>query len=223
MNILIVTDNSWDNYPLIKKRIDTLKENTIVNTFYCKQLSLIEKYCADNMLHLFRRSIDPKNIESSIINILKYIKCVMIFTNFTEYNTLSSFIIEACRLNQLPFFIFTEYNTGFLHNDTYYESKFKHILKNITPFDKDKVLKIPDIIINKEKPKYNVSIDTSIEKLRERYSGINFEKEKNSIKFLYDKTEQKKLKQTKKSAKEIAYHDYEQRRKCWIKEMIPKI
>ncbi len=223
MNILIVTDVSWDNYPLIKKRIDSLKENTIVNAFYGKPLQLIEKYCADNMLHIFRRSVDPKNIEISTLNILKYVKCVMIFTNFVEYNTPAAFIIEACRLNGMSFFIFTEHHTGFLYSDNYYESKFKSILKSITPFDKDKTLKIPDMILNKESSKCNTSIDSAIEKLRERYSGIKDSKEKNSIKFLYDKNEQKRIKQTKKSAKEVAYYDYEQRRKTWIKEIVPKI
>lgn len=224
MNVLIVTDISWDNHPIIKKRIDSLKENTIVNAFYCKQLLLIEKYCAENMLHLFRRSVDPKNVEVSILNVLKHIKYVMIFTNFTEYNTPAAFIIEACKLNKIPFFIFTEYNTGFLFNENYYETKFKQVLKDVTPLSCACVeLKIPDMILNKENTKCNTTIDTVIEKLRERYSGIKDSKEKNSIKFLYDKNEQKRLKQNKKSAKEIAYYDYEQRRKLWIKEIIPKI
>ncbi len=223
MNILIVTDISWDNIPMIKKRIDSLKENTIVNAFYGKQLYLIEKSCVDNMLHIFRRSIDPKNVEISTLNILKYVECVMIFTNFTEYNTPSSFIIEACRLNGIPFFIFTEHNTCFLYNDNYYETKFKSVLKSITPFDKYAELKIPNMILNKEHCKCNTTINSAIETLRERYSGIKDDKEKNSIKFLYDKNEQKRLKQNKKSEKEIAYYDYEQRRKSWIKEIVPKI
>tara|TARA_Y100001970_G_scaffold281673_1_gene392957 strand:+ start:2090 stop:2761 length:672 start_codon:yes stop_codon:yes gene_type:complete len=223
MNVLIVTDISWDNHPIIKKRIDSLKENTIVNAFYGKQLLLIEKYCSENMLHLFRRSVDPKNVEISMLNILKHVKCVLAFTNFTEHNTPATFIIEACRLNKVPFFIFGQNNTGFIYNDDYYETKFKQILKTITPFDKCAELKIPDMILNKENSKYNTTIDTAIENLRGRYSEIKDVKEKNSIKFLYDKNEQKRLKQNKKSAKEIAYYDYKQRRKLWIKEIIPKI
>ena len=224
MNILIATDVSWDNHPLIKKRIDTFKENTIVNVFYGKQLQIIEKYCSENMLHIFRRSVDPKNVEISIINVLKNVRCVLVFTNLVEYNTTSAFVIEACRLNGIPFFIFGENTSGFLYNDNYFECKFKNTLKdmNIT-FNKDTELKIPDVILNKENIKCNTSVDSVIEKLRERYSSIKDSKEKNSIKFLYDKNEQKRLKQNKKSAKEVAYYNYEQRRKTWIKEIVPKI
>ena len=176
------------------------------------------------MLHIFRISVDPKNVEISIINVLKNVRCVLVFTNLIEYNTTSAFVIEACRLNGIPFFVFGENTSGFIYNDNYFECKFKNALKDVdNPFNKDTELKIPDVILNKENTKCNTSVDSVIEKLRERYSSIKDSKEKNSIKFLYDKNEQKRLKQNKKSAKEVAYYNYEQRRKTWIKEIVPKI
>lgn len=223
MSVLVATDTSWDNSPMIKKRLESLKEGIIVNAFYGKQLKIIQRYCLENMLHLFRRSIDSKNKEVSILNVLEKITFVIVFTNFIEYNTISSFLIEACELNDIPFFIFRENDTGFLFNNEYHDSHFKKIVKTLVKKDTtDLRLKLPSILINTCENKTPESINIAIEHLRRRYSGIEENKSQNSIEFLFNKDEQKKHKQNKKSAKEAAYLNYEKRRNLWIKEIVSK-
>ena len=172
------------------------------------------------MLYIFRRSLDPKNKEQSILNILNNINFVIIFTNFIEYSTISSFLIEACRINKISNFIFTEYNTGFIFNEVYFEDKFKTCIKNISKREPTLIIK-PEMYIENY-IQTNPSINGTIEKLREKYSNININKRDKRIKFLFDKDEQRLEKKHRKTAKEIAYHNYELKRNAWIKDIIPR-
>ena len=223
MNILLLTDENWDNFAIIKKRISYLEENTRVNVLYTKKTQVISNMCAENMLHILRRSINQKEKEEDLMNLLKIMDYVIIFHNFTEYNNPCSFIREACELNKIPIFIFSEAFSGFLHNDNYFSSKFKKCISEINKTNVAKILKIPSIKIeNYSEFIESKTIENVINGIRNNYNTINNIKETKSIKFLYDRNENKCIKQIKKQEKEMAYLDYSRSKSKWIKEVIPK-
>ena len=175
------------------------------------------------ILHIFRRSIDNKNIEESIVKLINTIDYVLVFTNFIEYNTISSFLIETCKINNIPIFIFRENDSGFLYNFEYYNGKFKQLLRSVLKRETKESIIFPVIKINKEYAVPSVNITCCIEKLRGIYSNIKEKKEEKQIKFLYDKEEHNRLKNYRKTTKQIAQHDFDQKRTLWIKKVTPKI
>ena len=139
MAATIVTDNSWDNYAKIIRRVnnESLKIDKI-NFFYGKNMKFINELCNKNNFNLFRRSIED------IKAVLMYSKFCIIFHNFVEYNTLSSHIIEICNLNNIPYFIFSEHCNDFYYNGEYITSKkFKNCVKEINN-NKWEINVIPD-------------------------------------------------------------------------------
>tara|TARA_Y100001958_G_C21246121_1_gene576334 strand:- start:3150 stop:3824 length:675 start_codon:yes stop_codon:yes gene_type:complete len=223
MNVLLLTDENWDNFAIIKKRISYLEENTRVNVLYTRKTQVISNMCAENMLHILRRTINQNEKEEDLLNLLKIMDYVIIFHNFTEYNNPCSFIKEACEINKIPIFIFSEAFSGFLYNDNYLSSKFKKCISEINKTTAAKILKIPNIKIeNYSEFIESKSLENIINSIRHNYNTINSTKETKSIKFLYDRNENKSLKQIKKQAKEMAYLDYSRSKSKWIKEVIPK-
>ena len=106
-------------------------------------------------------------------------------------------------------------------NEIYFEDKFKYCIKNIPIRVPTSLIINPGIYIEIY-IQTNPSINGTIEKLRENYSDINNTKKEKCIKFLFDKEEQRLEKKHKKTAKEIAYHNYELKRTAWIKDIIPR-
>lgn len=131
MNIFVSSDNNWDNYALITKYIslDYMPEDVKINHVYGKHLQHISKICNQKMIHLYRRSVDPEFPAMSYYNIIKNMNVCIIFHNFTEYNTPSSFVIDACKKNNIQFIIISEHNKKCYLNGDVYDGKFKNALK----------------------------------------------------------------------------------------------
>jgi hypothetical protein len=178
MAATIVTDNSWDNYAKIIRRVnnDSLKINKI-NFFYGKNMKFINELCIKNNFNLFRRSFED------IKAVLMYSKFCIIFHNFVEYNTLSSYIIEICNLNNIPYFIFSEHCNDFYYNGEYITSKkFKNCVKEIKN-DKWEIIVIPKFYPDKEKTKENKEKE-SIVKFSENFEIIQNSKKLNRIVYI---------------------------------------
>tara|TARA_B100000902_G_C27319991_1_gene923721 strand:- start:3128 stop:3787 length:660 start_codon:yes stop_codon:yes gene_type:complete len=218
MNIFLTEDINWDNYALISKYISSnyLSENVTINHLYGEHLRNVCNICNDNMFKLLRRSIDMKNPKKSIYDILKNMNMCIIFHNFVEYNTLSSFIIEFCEKNKIDYIIISEHIKGFYLNGVLSDNKFKKTICNISSN-----IKIPgDLIqidreINLCKPDFQPkSIEDIIDKLRKNYREIeNKRKEKAIIDIDAENSSMNK---------QIAYIDFMKQKKKWLKDVIPK-
>jgi len=180
MAATIVTDNSWDNYAKIIRRInnESLKINKI-NFFYGKNMKFINELCIKNNFNLFRRSIEDLKA------VLMYSKFCIIFHNFVEYNTLSSYIIEICNLNNIPYFIFSEHCKDFYYNGDYITSKkFKNCVKEIEN-NKWEIIVIPEYYPEFDKEKISESKEKeSIIKFSENYENIQNYKKLNRIVYI---------------------------------------
>ena len=177
MAATIVTDNSWDNYAKIIRRVNnkSLKINKI-NFFYGKNMKFINKLCIKNEFDLFRRSISDKNFIEDIKAVLIYSKFCIIFHNFVEYNTLSSYVIEICNLNKIPYFIFSEHCDDFYYNGEYITSKkFKNLVKEIE-YNKREINVIPEYY-----PEFNKESKQKTKESEEKESEEKESKEKKSI------------------------------------------
>jgi len=182
MAVTLVTDNSWDNYAKIIRRVnnESLKINKI-NFFYGKNMKFINELCHKNNFNLFRRSIED------IKAVLMYSKFCIIFHNFVEYNTLSSYIIEICNLNNIPYFIFSEHCNDFYYNGEYITSKkFRNCVKEIE-YNKREINVIPEYYPNKEskesKEKESKEKE-SITKFYENFENIQRSKKLNRVVFI---------------------------------------
>ena len=225
MSVLVVTDMMWDNVPILKKRLESLEEGTIINCLYTPQLESIQKICNNSGLHILRRCLDLKDKENGIVEICKTVNCVMIFTNFLEYNTVSSFVLDLCNINELSHVIFRENTCGFIINDNYQFSKFTPLIRSMLACStKESLIKCPEITIEKFKPeKTQTPVESVINRLRSNYEGINKHREERSIKLLYDKNEQKSAKAMRKQMKEISFLDYSTKKQVWLKEINHKM
>ena len=185
----------------------------------------IQKICNNNGLHIFRRCLDLKDKENGIVEICKTVNCVMIFTNFLEYNTVSSFVLDLCNINELSHVIFRENTSGFIINDNYQFSKFKPLIRSmLTCSSKKSFIKCPEMTIEKLKPeKGQLTVESIISRLRSNYKDISRTREERSIKLLYDKSEQKYEKTMRKQMKEISFLDYSAKKQVWLKEINPRI
>jgi hypothetical protein len=134
VNVVVVTDNSWDNVAKIMRRIDNkcLKTSHRINLFYGKNMKMLQNVCIKKGFTVFRRSISNENYNLDIKNVLDYTKFCIIFHNFTEYNTVSGCIIDLCKSNCIPYFIISEHTDYYYFNGEYIHSKkFKNCIKEI--------------------------------------------------------------------------------------------
>ena len=100
--------------------------------------------------------------------------------NFVEYNTLSSYIIEICNINNIPYFIFSEHCNDFFYNGEYITSKkFKNCVKEIEYMTREIVI-FPEYrpVISKEKESKEKE---SINKFFKTYESIQDSKKTNRI------------------------------------------
>ncbi len=149
MNTLVVSDYTWDNMPVVMKRLAKIPKDTRVNILYENNTGPFSKIVSSYELNLIRRDIDKF---STFADTIDY--CI-IFTNLIEYNTHSRYIIDFCEDNDLPYIIFTESDSNFLLNMEKTEIKFSKIIKTFTktinkkvtsPFIRDiKFLNTPSI------------------------------------------------------------------------------
>jgi hypothetical protein len=204
-----VCDNSWDNIPIISKRIKVLPEDVTIHSCYGKKLSIIEKVCSSNMKHIIRRSlIKDKEIEN-IYEILKYIDICLVFTNFSESNNLSSIVTEICIDNNIPIFTFNNQTTDYTYNLNKTDIKFNKYIRTYSVVPKPRDIKIIKKFNYENNNVMNpLSIDEVIEKLRRNYESIEADKKNNSI-----------IKIDCKSSKEYSYLEYMNNKKKWLKSM----
>lgn len=182
MNCFVVTDTNWDNVPLISKRLGYLSNRTRINTPYSKNAENIIKVANKLELIAVRHSLKKNNEAFGIKNCMQFMDFCMVFTDFIEYNNIPHLVIEICRSNNIPCFIFTNFTSDYFYNYEISTIKFKKALKDINEVIKPRILNnIPSIIIENNTKFVNSSIEESIEKIRERYSHIKIQKESRSI------------------------------------------
>lgn len=173
VNITVVTDESWDNVAKIMRRIDDkcIKTSHRINIFYGKNMKMLQNVCIRKGFTVFRRSTSNETYNSDIKNVLDYTKFCIIFHNFTEYNTISSCMIELCKLNCIPYFIISEHADSYYFNGEYIHSKkFKNCVKEIQLSPRDTIVSLefnPFKISNSDPDPEN-----SVEKFMENYDYL---------------------------------------------------
>jgi hypothetical protein len=209
MQCFIICDNNWDNLPILSKRIKVLPEDVTIHSCYGKKLNIIEKVCSSNMKHIIRRSlIKDKEIEN-IYEILKYIDICLVFTDFIEYNSLSSIVKEMCIDNDIPLFTFNNHTTDYMYNLNKTDIKFNKYIKTFSAVPKPRTIKnIKTFTYENSISKNPISIDNIIEKLRKNYEDIDTHKKNNSI-----------INLDFKPSKEYSYLEYMNNKKKWLKSM----
>jgi hypothetical protein len=218
MNILIVIDNNWDNFSIIYKRLKSLQSDCNINFCYGQNMQAISNICNKLMLHLFRRSLVDDKLTESFNEIVKFMDICIIFHNFIEYNTMSSYTLNLCLYNNIPFYVFSQHTDEYFFNLEINKMKFKNCIKCIQkPSIPRKLNEIKEIDISFEiYKKYSIpkSIDDIIKKIRTNYDKSKNDKKENSIIVL--------SKKEMRHAKEISYLEYIQNRKKWMKNITPK-
>jgi hypothetical protein len=218
MNILIVTDCNWNNFGIVHKRLKSLQSDCNINFCYGPNMQAISNLCAQLMLHLFRRSLIEDKLTKSMNEIVKFMDVCIIFHNFLEYNTMSSYVMEVCLHNNIPFYVFSEHNQDYFFNLELNKMKFKSSIKTINVSGIPRKLhEIKEIDTTFEICKPIVvpsSITDIVKKLRRSYSKIEDDKKEKSTVIL--------SKQEMRSAKELSYLEYIKNKKKWMKNVMPK-
>lgn len=193
MNVFVIEDDNWDNYAIISKYISTnyLPENVRIQHVYNKHLQHVSNICSDNNFDIYRRHLDFIHPKKSYYEIIKNMNMCIIFHNFIEYTTSSSFIIKVCEENKIPYIIITEHSKKCYLNGEVYDGKFKGALKmainmggDISSCGDFKIIDDElDIYknLNNQVIKEKKSIHEMKEKLRNNYDRIKEYRNNNSI------------------------------------------
>ena len=224
MNVLVINDISWDNFALVSRRVNSKCINPIyrINYFYGKHLKYMENVCNQNMMHLLRTTLIDGKEQMCLYELLKYTRFCIIFHNFTEYNTISSLMINLCNENNIPYFVFSEHCDKFYFNGEYVtDSKFKNCVRDIQCEVREPVIDIPDnVVFRHTQSLVPKNIRDTIEKMRSQYQVIQEQKDSRSI--IYDENLIKERKRLVKTDKAIKYIDYMENKQKWYRDTIPK-
>ena len=222
MNIFVAEDINWDNYAIVSKYISThyLPQDAKINHTYGKHLEKLSNICNNSMLQIMRRILNPGEKETSVYNILKTVDLCIVFHNFVEYNTMSSFVIEACIKNDIDYIIISEHCDKYYLNGEMCDLKFKNTIKTITLKDREvysrKLLETGNKITIFENIVQPKSVEETIMQIRNSYAIIDEQRKNNSIVTI-------EITGTKYSEnKQIAYIDYMRHKKKWLKDVIPR-
>ena len=122
MNLFIVEDINWDNFAIVSKYISNnyLSDDVNINHVYGKKLPVINNICNKQMFRILRRSINNEKPCESIYEIIKNIDICIVFHNFIEYDTLSSFVIDTCKENNKPCILYLRYLSPFVTNEIFF-------------------------------------------------------------------------------------------------------
>lgn len=133
MNVFVNEDDNWDNYAIILKyiSINYLPKDVIINHVYNKHLQTVCNICTDNIFSIYRRHLDCEDPKKSYYEIIKNMNFCIIFHNFIEYTTSSSFVIKVCEENKIPYIILSEHTNKCFINGEIYDGKFKGAMKMI--------------------------------------------------------------------------------------------
>jgi len=183
MNVFVVEDDNWDNYAIISKYISTnyFPETIRIQHVYNKHLQCVSNICTDNNFDIYRRQLDKIDPKKSYYEIIKNMNICIIFHNFIEYTSPSSFVIKICEENKIPYIIVSEHTKKCFLNGEIFEGKFKGALKIAceSGVNKCKNFKIP----GKEIEIY-VNINNHVVKEKKSLNEI-----KKTIHNSYEKTE----------------------------------
>ncbi len=146
MNVFVIEDDNWDNYAIMSKYISKnyLPDNTRIHHVYGKHLPHVSKIILDNDFDIYRRNIDKDDPKKSFYEIIKNMKICIIFHNFIEYTTPSSFVIKVCEENKIPYIIISEHIRTCFLNGEIYEGKVKGALKKAATCEVFKKFNIVD-------------------------------------------------------------------------------
>jgi hypothetical protein len=219
MNVFIAEDINWDNFAPVTKYISDnyLPEDVNISHTYGKQLPFINNICNRNMFRLMRRSINNEDPTKSIYDIIKNSDLCIVFHNFIEYDTLSSFVIDVCEKNNRPCIIVSEHSQRYYLNGEICDTKFKNIIKTIKIKENcEDMLKLdrqfnPPVVTFQPK-----SIDNAIKRVRHSYEQIEEQRKHKSIAII------EHSEGNCSHNKQIAYIDYMRDKKKWLKEVIPR-
>ena len=103
MNVLIITDTSWDNVPIMNRRLCKIPDDCTIHTIYTKKLALIERCCSANALTNIRHN--KNTTQESLCEILNFCDVCVLFHNYTEYNNVCSFVINKCEQYSIKYIV----------------------------------------------------------------------------------------------------------------------
>ncbi len=188
MNVFIVEDDNWDNYALISKYISKnyLSDNTRIHHIYGKHLPHVSKIIFDNDFDIYRRTIDDKEPKKSYYEIIKNMNICIIFHNFIEYTTSTSFIMKVCEENKIPYIIISEHTRMCFLNGETYEGKIKGAFKKAATYEIFKKFKGVDDSeefnnINNKVSKEKKSLNEIIKIINNSYEKIQIHRNNKSI------------------------------------------
>lgn len=190
MNVFVIEDDNWDNYAIISKYISTnyFPETIKIQHVYNKHLQIVSNICTDNNFDIYRRQLDKIDPKKSYYEIIKNMNICIIFHNFIEYTTPSSFVIKICEENNIPYIIVSEHSKKCFLNGEIFEGKFKGALKIAyeSGVNKCKNFKIPGmekyVIINNTIVKEKKSLNEIKKIIHSSYEKIeNYRKNKSII------------------------------------------
>ena len=219
MNLLITEDINWDNFAIVSKYISNnyLSEDVNINHVYGKKLQFISNICNKQMFRMLRRSINIENPCESIYDIIKNMDICIVFHNFIEYDTLSSFVIDTCNENNKPCIIISEHTKGYYFNGEICDIKFKNIIKNINTGDRVKEFIRLDRQFNPQELSFQPkSVSDMIIKLRHNYEQVESRRKNKEMSLINP------FIGNCSNNKQIAYIDYMRDKKKWLKEVIPR-
>jgi hypothetical protein len=215
MNILVITDVSWDNIPAINRRFRKISTDDTIHTIYYDNIEVINRCCVDNFLKIVRHL--KKTKQESLSEILHFCDLCIVFHNFIEYNNVSRFVINKCEEYSIPFFIFSE-NTNDFQCSVYdkIETSFRNCLRKIPLREcKSDINYTDEDIIELKQSKQSEDIDYYKDRLTGKYEECLATRK--SINLLYDKDELKNDKESKKAIRQMSKLQFDNNRLSYYK------
>ncbi len=213
MNIGIMIDASWDNIPSMLRRCAKLPPDYKLHTTCTKGLKNIDIISRKCSLSLFRHS--HNTVSESMSNILSVCDFYFFFHNMIEYNTTTSVAIEACKENDIPYFVFTEYTKDFFFNGEKSELSMSKLLKTMVPRVREKINISNELLNDVNCVKYIPSMDDCVDFLRDSYEE---NKKTRQVISLYDKGVHKEEKLSNKVTKSAAHLEFANNRINYYKK-----
>lgn len=215
MNILVVTDVSWDNIPVINRRFRKISPDDTIHSVYYKGTNTLHNCCLENSLKFIRHSKDT--VQDSLCEILNFCDLCLVFHNFVEYNNASRFVINKCEEYKIPCFIFSENSRDFIYfyGEIPEGASFRNVYKKIQQRKRQTVEFTDEIIESRvSKP---LDLEEAKKKLSDGYKDNEDIKKIRSIKLLYDKTSLKSDKEAKKAVRQMSKLQFDNNRLTYYK------
>ena len=203
MNICVLVDNSWDNVPILMRRLKKLSPDCKIHTIYSMKLKNIEISSRNCNIQVLRHS--AKTVSETISNILSFCDLCFLFHNFIEYNTPTSVTLELCKEHSIPCFIFPEYTKEYYFNDSLSTFSLSKNLKTVTRKERLPISLSNELLNDTTVVKILPSMDEARESLKNSYEQ---NKKTREIVTLYDKDahrEEKMKSKIEKAARHLQY------------------